>query len=86
MSTAEERLRALKDDLSVTENKLLNATAELKKISADRIPEESFLDNKIQQRLTRKIQRVFQAVNAVFIFNSEIFTFETWIYRRVESV
>ncbi|GFO09556.1 centriolin [Plakobranchus ocellatus] len=62
----EAKLRALQDDLSATERKLMNATTELKKISTDRVTPEPFRDDnkyKIRQRLARKMQKVNELRN-----------------------
>lgn len=58
---AEDKLKALQEDLSSTEKKLMSATTELKKISTDRNTPEPLRDDnkyKIRQRLARKMQRV----------------------------
>ncbi|XP_070176721.1 centriolin-like isoform X2 [Littorina saxatilis] len=61
VAETEEKLRHLQGDLSSTEQKLMNATTELKKMAPGRNTPEPFQDDnkfKIRQRLAKKMQTV----------------------------
>lgn len=60
LNPAEEKLRMLQSDLNSTEQKLVSAAQELKKLAPTRNTPEPFRDDKfkIRQRLAKKMQNV----------------------------
>ena len=56
--SAEDRLKRLTDELAVTENKLKNATKDLKNIGDSALTEKEEQKQNIRQKLTRKMRHV----------------------------
>ncbi|XP_067662812.1 centriolin-like [Haliotis asinina] len=78
---AEDRLRSLQSNLSTTEDKLVRATQELKKMSERQTPEPFHDDNKYKMR--QKLARKMKSVNEMRDSATQM---ETEIDRRQQKV
>jgi uncharacterized protein (DUF342 family) len=58
--SAEDRLKRLTDELAVTENKLKDATKDLKNIGDSALTEKEEQKQNIRQKMTRKMRHVSQ--------------------------